>query len=110
MTMRKLLTALAAVSAVAVSLPAMAQDFGYRLNQLQERIEDGARDGQLTAYEARDLRSRLYDLERLQTRYESEGMRGWMANNLDRRIDALSNDIYAERHNNQYRYERYEPF
>jgi hypothetical protein len=109
MTMRKLLTAMAAVSAVAVSLPAMAQDLDYRFNQIQERIDDSIRDGSLTSYEARELSSRLSNLERMQTRYQDEGMRGWMARDLDRRLDALSNDVYAERHY-QYRYERYEPY
>ena len=104
--MRKLLTAMAAVSAVAVSLPAMAQDFDNMASRIQDRISDGVQDGSLTWYEARDLRSRLNNLQRMEAQYERDGMRGWQARDLDRRFDALSNDVYAERHNNQYRYER----
>lgn len=104
--MRKLLLAIAAASAVGVSLPAMAQDFDGRANSMQERIDNSARDGSLNWYEAQNLRTRLHDLERTQARYEEQGMRGWQARDLDRRYDALSSDITSERHDNQYRYER----
>ena len=104
--MRKLIATMAAVSALGVAVPALAQDFTYRADQAQDRIDAGVRDGSLTWYEARDLRSRLSDLRQLEARYEESGMRGWQQRELDRRFDALNNDVYAERHNNQYRYER----
>ena len=104
--MRKLFSALAAASVVAVSLPAMAQDFDNSASRIQDRINDGVQDGSLTGYEARDLRSRLYNLERLQGQYERDGMRGWQSRDLDRRLDALSSDVSAEIRSNQYRYER----
>jgi hypothetical protein len=106
MTMRKLLTAVAAVSTLAVALPAMAQDFNDVANHIQDRIQDGVSDGSLTWYEARDLRSRLHNLERLQGQYEGRGMRGWMSRDLDQRYDALSSDVASERNNTEYRYRR----
>ena len=104
--MRKLLLAVAAASALGVSLPAMAQDFDGRANTIHERIDNGVRDGSLTWYEARDLRNRLSSLERLEARYESDGLSGWESRDLDRRFNALSSAVYAQRHDNQYRYER----
>src|SRR5690242_17220313 len=104
--MRKLLTAMAAVSALSVAVPAMAQDFSYRAQQLDQRIDAGQSDGSLTWREARDLRSRLHNLQRLEDQYNDNGMSRYEARDLDRRFDQLSNDIYAERHDTQYRYER----
>ena len=104
--MRKLLAAMAAVSALSASLPALAQDFDYRAGQIQDRIDAGVHDGSLTGYEARDLRSRLYNLRQLSSRYADDGMQAWERRELDRRFDALSNDVYSQRHDNQYRYER----
>jgi hypothetical protein len=95
--MRKLLAAMTVASAVAVSLPAMAQDYDSMASRIHERIDDGVRDGSLSWSEARTLRSRLYNLERLESRYESDGMRGWRSRDLDRRFDALSNDVASER-------------
>jgi hypothetical protein len=112
MTMRKLLTAMAAMSTLAVSLPAMAQSFSDRSDRIEERIEAGRSDGSLTWREARDLRSRLRDVQRTQDAYERNGMSAWEARDLDRRFDQLSNDVYGQRHDTQYRYERrgYDPY
>jgi hypothetical protein len=104
--MRKLLTAMAAVSAMAVSLPAMAQSFSDRADRIEDRITDGVRDGSLTWQEARDLRARLHNIQRLGDDYASNGMSRWEARDLDNRYEDLSQDIYAERHDTQYRYER----
>ncbi len=104
--MRKLLTAMAAVSTLAIAAPAMAQNFSYRAQQLDERIDAGQRDGSLTWREARDLRGRLHSLQRLEGQYSDNGMSRWEARDLDRRFDDLSNDVYGQRHDTQYRYGR----
>lgn len=104
--MRKLLTAMAAVSALAVSVPAMAQTFSDRAQRLEDRIEAGRADGSLSWREARDLRTRLRNIERLEDDYAANGLSRWEARDLDNRYDDLSNDIYAERRDTQYRYER----
>jgi hypothetical protein len=104
--MRKLLTAVMAASAVAVSLPAMAQSLTDRSERIEQRIDNGVRDGSLTWYEARDLRSRLHNIERLESDYARNGMSSWEYRDLDRRYDALASDLYSQRRDTQYNYRR----
>ena len=104
--MRKLLTAMAAASAVAVSLPAMAQSYTDRAQTIEERIDSGVSDGSLTRREARDLRTRLYNLEQMDAQYDRENVTGWRARDLEQRFNNLSDDVLSERHDNGYRSER----
>ena len=104
--MRKLLTAVMAASAMAVSLPAMAQSLTDRAERIEQRIDNGARDGSLTWSEARDLRARLHNIERLESDYARNGMSSWEYRDLDRRFDALASDLYSQRRDYQYNYRR----
>lgn len=107
--MKKLLAAAVAASALAVSVPALAQSYlENRASDLDQRIDSGLSEGSLTSGEASVLRARLHDIERQQDRYQDEGMAGWQQRALDRRYDALSSEIYGMRHNTEYRYHRWD--
>jgi len=104
--MKKLLTAMAAVSALAAAAPSFAQPYvGDRADHIADRIEMGVRSGSLTLGEADRLRARLRDVERTEARYRYDGMSDWEARDLERRYDGLSADVRFQRHDNQYRYE-----
>ncbi len=108
--MKKLITAAIAASALTVAVPAMAQSYSYlssRTSDLDQRIDTGVADGSLTSGEASVLRARLHDVERLQDRYQDDGMTGWQQRALDRRYDDLSAQLYSMRHNTEYRYRRW---
>ncbi|CAN7214535.1 hypothetical protein LJR219_000697 [Phenylobacterium sp. LjRoot219] len=112
--MKRILLTVAAASAVLVSLPVAAnaapwQSINQRQANLERRIEQGVRRGDLTRPEAVRLRSDFRDLERLERnyRYSGGGLSGWERQDLDRRFDRLSNRIYAERHDRQDRVRRY---
>jgi len=112
--MKRVLLTLAAASAVLVSLPAAAnaapwQSINHRQANLERRIEQGVRTGDLTRPEATRLRAEFRDLERLERNYRRSGggLSAWERQDLDRRFDRLSNRIYAERHDRQDRVRRY---
>ena len=106
--MKRLITAAIAASALTVAVPAMAQSYlDNRASELDQRIDTGVADGSLTSGEASVLRARLHDVERLQDRYQDDGMTGWQQRALDRRYDDLSAQIYSMRHNTEYRYRRW---
>jgi hypothetical protein len=108
--MKKILLSVAAVASLAVALPAMAQPYGgggrheanYNINQRQaeiaRRIDRGQRDGSLSLREARRMRVELSRIESLEHRYRRAGLQGWERADLDRRLDALSRQVFAERH------------
>ena len=105
--MKKLLMAAVAVSSLAAALPAAAQyAYSDRADRIERRIERGVQDGSLTYGEARRMRDQLNYVERLENRYEANGMTGWEARDLDRRYDALSAQLRSERNDTQYRYDR----
>lgn len=117
--MKKILTALLAVSAVAT--PALAQRYddrpqrGYErnynrgafqsINQRQDnlyrRIEQGVRNGSLTRGEAQRLRSRFVALDRLEQRYRRDGLSQYERRDLNQRFDALSRQVRSERRDGQ---------
>lgn len=112
--MKRVLLTVAAASAVLVSLPAAAnaapwQSINQRQANLERRIDQGVRHGDLTRNEAVRLRAEFRDLERLERRYRYSdgGLSNWERRDLDRRFDRLSNRIYAERHDRQDRVRRY---
>ena len=90
--------------------PAFCPPKGDAIDQRQrnqmERIEAGIRSGQLTRQEARELVREQRRIEHLQRRYLADGHldRGEWAD-LDRRLDDLSRDIRAEKHD----YDHYGP-
>ncbi|MET0182739.1 MAG: hypothetical protein ABW199_07630 [Caulobacterales bacterium] len=104
--MKKFLLLAAAGATLALTAPAASAAPGWQpINQRQAniefRIDQGVRTGDLTRSEARRLRSEFNDLERLETRYRSGGLNGWERNDLDRRFDALSRQVRFERHDRQ---------
>lgn len=106
--MKRLLTVAIAASALTAAVPAMAQTYlDDRASAMDQRIDNGVADGSLTRGEAATLRARLHDIERLQDRYQDDGMSSWQARELNRDYDSLSNQIYSMRHNTEYRYRRY---
>jgi hypothetical protein len=127
--MKTLIAALAAVTTVtAFAAPAAAQSYdrydgrhdngryeqarpnrgGYNLNERQEqlnrRIEIGARRGLITRREAADLREQSYEIARIEARYRYDGLNGWERADLDRRFDRLETRIAREIHDRDYGY------
>jgi hypothetical protein len=112
---RKLITLLAATAAC-VTLPAVASaqqgwlNINQRQAQLDQRIDVGVRNGQITASEAARLRAEFSDLARLEARYRMDGLSMNERADLDRRFDGLSMRIRAERaDNDRYRIGDYRP-
>jgi hypothetical protein len=101
MTMRKLSLALAATTALALSAGAAAAQpwapIDTRLDRLESRIEAGVQSGQLTRYEARQLRADFNALVNLENRYQANGLSPWERADLDRRFDQLRLRIRMER-------------
>ncbi len=105
--MKKIVMAAVAVSALAAALPAAAQyASSERADRIERRIERGVQDGSLTWGEARRLRDQLSSVERLENRYQMNGLSGWEARDLDRRYDAVSAQLRIQRNDTQYRYDR----
>ena len=111
--MKRVLLAIAAASAVTAALPSVASarpwhSINERQANLERRIEQGVRRGDLTRPEAARLRAEFRDIARLERRYRhTEGLSHWERRDLDRRFDRLSNRISAERHDHQDRHRRY---
>lgn len=106
--MKKLLAAAAAVSALAVAVPASAQSWqsiNDRQDNLDRRIDVGVRNGSLTRGEAIRLRAEFRDLVNLEMRYRYNGLTRAERADLDRRFDALSARIRYQRHDNDSRWQ-----
>lgn len=105
--MKKFLAMAVAASALAVAVPASAQNYGgwqpinQRQAQLDQRIDVGVRNGSLTRNEAVRLRAEFNDIARLEARYRYNGLSRAERADLDRRFDALSARIRYERHDRQ---------
>lgn len=114
MTKKLFISALAAVAAASVALPAAAQSYGHphrgpvanhygwnsinaRQANLDRRIDMGVRNGQLSRREAVNLRSQFNGLLRLESQYRRNGLSAWERQDLDRRFDRLSAQIRVER-------------
>jgi len=111
--MKKLiLGALAAATLGAAALPAFAQGprpsdwipLSQRQDNIEHRIDDGMRSGQLTRREARSLRGEFNGLLRLEARYQRDGLNFRERSDLQRRYDALSARVRFEKHDDQTRY------
>ncbi|WP_374573798.1 hypothetical protein [Phenylobacterium sp.] len=110
--MKKILIALAAVSAAATTaLPAAAAPAAHaaahavawtpieqRQAELDRRIDMGVRQHTLTRAEATRLRAEFNRIERLEHQYRKGGLSRWEMADLDRRMDALSRQIRIDRH------------
>lgn len=116
---KKMMIPALVLAAASVALPAAAQSYGpnhgpnrppvsgpshnnwqsinQRQAQLDRRIDQGVRNGQLSRREATRLRSEFNSLARLEAQYRRGGLSAWERNDLDRRFDRLSAQIRAER-------------
>ena len=122
--MKKLALAAVAVATLAGSA-ATAQPYGYerydrydndrydrgayasmeqRKLQIDRRIQQGLRSGQLTRREAWQLRAEFNQIARLEARYRLNGLSAWEARDLDRRLDQLAMQVRYERRDDQRRY------
>jgi hypothetical protein len=119
MMKKMLVPALVLASVSAVALPAAAQSYnrgqdrhddrGYsqtyggwqsinvRQANLDRRIDQGVRNGQLSRREATRVRSEFNALLRLEASYRRGGLTAWERSDLDRRFDRLSASIREER-------------
>ena len=107
------LAATTAAVAIGAALPAAAQSYRHapvyesrhdgwrsihqRKYNLDRRIDQGVRTGQLSRREATRLRSEFNSLLRLEANYRRGGLTAWERNDLDRRFDRLSANIRYER-------------
>jgi succinate dehydrogenase/fumarate reductase flavoprotein subunit len=81
-------------------------NFDQRRHRIDRRIERNAQTGALTRREAIRLSEQLNDIERLQNRYERNGLTRWEVVDLDRRLDGLEQRVYAQARDNDYAYRR----
>jgi hypothetical protein len=97
--MRKMILAMAAVSALAIGAPAAAQS-GYvnsnadlRVDQLRARIQAGVQQGTITRAEAQPLRAQLRALVDLERRYRTGGFTAQERADLQQRTRTLRQQI-----------------
>ncbi|WP_326525119.1 hypothetical protein [Sphingomonas sp.] len=93
--------AIAAVPGVASAQP--WQSVSARQANLDHRIDQGVRSGQLNRAEAKRLRNEFRGLVRLEQRYRAGGLNQWERRDLNRRFDALSAKVRYERRDRDHR-------
>jgi hypothetical protein len=109
--MKNLVFGLTAAASIACALPAFAQGprpgdwqpLSQRQDNIERRIDDGMRSGQLSRREARDLHAQFADLLRLEARYRRDGLNMGERADLQRRYDALAQRVRFEKHDDQTR-------
>ncbi len=118
---KALIPALVLAAAASAALPAAAQSYGQsygphgrphhaqpagygygpsvnvRIDQLDRRIDQCLRTGQLSRREAGRLRAELNSVQRLEAGYRRGGLSGWERADLDRRLDRLAAQVRYER-------------
>jgi hypothetical protein len=110
--MKKLAFGLLAAATIASTLPAYAQGprpsdwqpLSQRRDNIEQRIDQGVQNGQLTRREARGLHSQFNSLLRLESRYERDGLNFRERADLQHRFDALAQRVRFEKHDDQTRY------
>jgi hypothetical protein len=116
--MRKLIVPAIVLAAASVAAPTFAQSYnrpapphhgaqhaGYgswqsinaRQANLDRRIDQGVRSGQLSRREATRLRGEFNSILRLEANYRRGGLTAWERQDLDRRFDRLSDQVRNER-------------
>jgi Ni/Co efflux regulator RcnB len=108
---RIVLSLIAAASLASVAAPAFAQGprpsdwqpLAQRQDNIERRIDDGMRSGQLTRREARSLHNQFRGLLRLEDRYRRDGMSRRERADLERRYDALSERVRFNKHDDERR-------
>jgi Ni/Co efflux regulator RcnB len=101
--MKRALLALAALATVAAApLAAQAapwQSVNQRQANLEQRINQGIRSGQITRPEAARLRGEFRSISRLEASYRrSNGLSPRERADLDARFDRLSRQVMAQKH------------
>jgi len=106
--MKKFALLIAGLGIAAATVPAATAQAGWqninqRQAQLDQRIDQGVRSGQLTRNEAARLRAEFRGIADLEIRYRrsAPGLTVAERRDLDRRFDALSRKIRAERQDGQ---------
>ena len=111
--MKRLVLSMIAAGALAgATIPAFAQGprasdwqpLSMRQAQIEQRIDQGVRSGQLTRREARGLRNEYGSLLRLEARYKSDGLSHGERADLQRRYDLLASRVRFEKHDGQTQY------
>lgn len=89
----------------AANAQAAWQNISQRQTQLEQRINQGVRSGQLTQGEASRLRAEFRSIVQLEQNYRrsAPGLTAAERRQLDQRFDALSRKIRAERQDSQTR-------
>jgi len=111
--MKRTLLALAALATVAAApLAAQAapwQTINQRQANLDQRIDQGVRNGSLTRSEALRLRGEFRQISRLEVTYRrSNGLSMRERADLDARFDRLSRQIKIERRDRDDRHDRHD--
>ncbi|CAN5496880.1 hypothetical protein BH10PSE4_BH10PSE4_34940 [soil metagenome] len=109
--MKRTLLALAALAAVsAAPLAAQAapwQSVNQRQTNLEQRINQGVRSGELNRREADRLRGEFRSISRLEASYRrSNGLSMRERADLDARFDRLSRQVMSQKHDRQDRHHR----
>ena len=99
--MKKIVLAMAAVSALAIGVPAAAQPSGgyfnsnadIRIDQLRARIQAGVQQGSISRQEAQSLRMQLRQLADLERHYRAGGLTAQERADLQQRTRALRQQI-----------------
>ncbi|HEY4031259.1 MAG TPA: hypothetical protein VGM25_12995 [Caulobacteraceae bacterium] len=108
---RVVLSLIAAASLAGAAVPAFAQGprpsdwqpLAQRQDNIEHRIDEGMRSGQLTRREARGLHEQFSGLLRLEARYRRDGMTPRERADLEHRYDALADRVRFDKHNDRVR-------
>lgn len=102
--MKKIALMIAGLGIAATAIPAASAQQGWwgfnqRQAQLDRRIDQGVRSGQLNRREASNLRAEFRTLVNLEARYRrsAPGLTQWERRDLDNRFDRLAQRIRWER-------------
>jgi hypothetical protein len=123
--MKSIVTTMAAISALALAAPAIAQssyagqqnsysgtnadaNLSTRIGQLQMRLQAGVQSGSISRQEAVPLRQQLRQLTQLERQYALGGISGQERGELQRRIRDLRQGIRRADGNNQARWDQYD--
>lgn len=119
--MKKIIILAAALSAVGLAAPAVAQDryggnaYGYanghggiqaRTDQLRQRLQFGVQRGTISRQEAVYLRDGVRQLTRLERHYSRDGLSRYERRDLQGRIQQLQQQIHLAERNRDDRYGR----
>lgn len=112
--MKTLKTFIGAIVLAAAALPALAAADGRnasineRQQQIEQRMHQGWRSGELTRREYRRLQHELRLIERDEYAFRSDGhLSPRERQHLHARLDAVSRDVWAEKHDGDRRHAHY---